>query len=256
MRRPLLLTLVALSMGLLLLPGSFTDGPRDHSEFVYARIRYHMTPDAWMVREPPWHHDYPYGDETFPTVLAEVTNVKTSRESFKIVDIDSPELFKYPFAYLSEPGYLELTDKDAANLREWLDRGGFLIADDMRTSESRGFGRRGSGPGEDDLANLRAQMRKVYPNRDFVRLELSDQIFQSFYTIRTLNMEPPYVFAGQGPVEFLGMRDPHGNIQIVVDNNNDISEYWEWLDQGERSMHEAATSLHFAVNYAIYALTH
>ncbi len=45
MRRPLLLTFVGLLASLFfLLPESFTDGPPKDSEFVYARIRYHMTP--------------------------------------------------------------------------------------------------------------------------------------------------------------------------------------------------------------------
>ena len=87
---------------------SSSDAPPQDSEFVYARIRYHLAPDAWFVREVPWHHDYPYSDETFPTVLGEVTNIKTSPTSYRIVDIDSPELFKYPFAYLCEPGFIEL----------------------------------------------------------------------------------------------------------------------------------------------------
>src|SRR5512144_1234103 len=64
-------------------PRDESDSPPKDSEFVYARIRYHMTDDA--RGEPPWHHDYPYGDETFPTVLSEATNIKTGPTSFQIV---------------------------------------------------------------------------------------------------------------------------------------------------------------------------
>jgi hypothetical protein len=255
MERRLLLAFLGLCFCVaIFLPTVMSDTPPQDSEFVYARIRYHMTPEARMVREVPWHHDYPYGDETFPTVLAEVTNIKTSPNSYRIVDIDSPELFKYPFAYLCEPGYLELNPKDALNLREWLDRGGFLLVDDLRTAEGRGFGMLGGL--EDDIAHFRLQMKKIYPDRDLVHLDLSDPIFTMFYKIESLNVEPPYVFAGQRPVEFLGLRDTHGNLQMVVDNNNDISEFWEWLDEGQRSMHDAATSFHFGINYVIYAMTH
>src|SRR5262245_51082045 len=237
MRRPLLLAFAGLFLGwILFLPKSFSDSsPRD-SEFVYARIRYHMTPNAWMLREAPWHHDYPYGDETFPTVLGEVTNVKTSPTSYQIVDIDSPKLFKYPFAYLCEPGYLQLNAKDVVNLREYLDRGGFLLIDDLRTALYSS--QTGTGP-EDDIAHFRAEMKKVYPDRDFVRLDLSDPVFNTFYKIKSLDMIPPYIFPGQRPVEFLGLRDPHGNLQLVVDNNNDISEFWVWLNEGSRSLRDA-----------------
>jgi len=205
------------------------------------------------MREVPWHHDYPYGDETFPTVFGEVANVKTGPTSYKIVDIDSPELFRYPFAYFCEVGYVDLSPKDAANLREYLDRGGFLFVDDMRTSE---FSRQtGEGP-EDDIGHFRRELKKMYPDRDIVRLDLSDPIFNVFYKIKSLDMRAPYIFPGQGPAEFWGLRDSHGNLQMVVNNNNDVSEYFEWIDQGRLSMHEAAAAFQFGINYAMYALTH
>ena len=254
MRRLLLLGAGGFLLSLVFfLPKSSSDSPIQNSEFVYARIRYHMTTDAWRVREVPWHHDYPYADETFPTVLGEVTNVKTTSTSYKIIDIDSSELFDYPFAYLCEPGYLELNEKDVVNLRSYLDRGGFLFVDDFRTAD---FSRQAGGEPEDDIANFRKQMKKVYPDRDFVPLKLSDPIFNTFYKIESLDMEPPYIFPGQHAVEFLGLRDTHGNLQMVLGNNIDISEYWEWLNEGQKSMRDAATAFHFGINYVIYAMTH
>ena len=205
------------------------------------------------MREAPWHHDYPYGDETFPTVLGEVSTVKTGPTSFKVVDIDSAELFRYPFAYLCEPGYIDLSPKDALNLREYLDRGGFLFVDDFRTSE---FSRQTGGGPEDDIGHFRRELKKMYPERDFVRLDLSDPIFRMFYTIKSLDMMAPYIFPGQGPAEFLGLRDAHGNLQMILNNNNDVSEYFEWINQGRMSMHDAATAFHFGINYALYAFTH
>jgi hypothetical protein len=254
MTRFVLLTLTGLFLTLILsLPKSLSDAPPRDSEFVYARIRYHMTADAWRVREPAWHHDYPYSDETFPTVLGEVSNVKTGPTSYQIVDIDSPDLFKYPFAYLCEPGFLELNAKDVVNLREYLDRGGFLLVDDFRTAVASHYK---GGAAEDDIANFRRQIKKMYPERDFVRLDLKDPVFSTFYKIASLDMRAPYIFPGQGPAEFLGLRDSHGNLQMVLNNNNDISEFWEWINEGRMSMHDAATSFHFGINYALYALTH
>ena len=253
MRRALVLTFVALLVSsIFFLPKSWSDPPPRDSEFVYARIRYHMTEDAWMVREAPWHHDYPYSDQTFPTVVGEVTNVKTSPSSFEIVDIDSPELFKYPFAYMSEPGFIELNPKDVVNLREYLDRGGFILVDDFRTAEFSHY--KGGGP-EDDIGHFRRQIKKMFPDRDFVRLDLSDPVFHTFYDIKSLDMTAPYIFPGQSRVEFLGLRDSHGNLQMVLNNNNDISEFWEWINEGRMSMHDATTSFHFGINDLLYAMT-
>lgn len=255
MKRPMVWVFVCLFMAMfVLLPASFSNFSPKDSEFVYARVRYHLNYMGYGVHEVPWHHDYPFSDETLPQILNEVTAVHTGPASYQIVDLDSPELFKYPFAYLCEPGYLELTPKDAANLREYLDRGGFLLVDDFRTADyspqggARGF--------EDDIAVFRTEMKKVYPDRDFVHLDLSDPIFHSFFDVKSLDMPAPYFFPGQHAVEFLGLRDPRGHLQMILDNNNDISEDWEWLDRGNKSMHEARTSLEFGINDVIYAMTH
>lgn len=254
MKKVALLGFLVLILGLgVFLSRMSSDAPIRDPEFVYARVRYHMTQDAIFVREVPWHHDYPYSDQQFPTIVAEVSNIRTSSMAFQIVDIDSPDLFKYPFAYLCEPGYLQLNDKDVVNLREYLDRGGFLLVDDMRTAEYSP--QTGFGP-EDDISHFQAEMKKVYPDRQFTRLDLSDPIFNAFYKIKSLDMISPYNFPGQRPVQFLGLRDPHGNLQMVINDNNDISEFWEWLNEGRRSLHDASTSLEFGINYLMYSMTH
>ena len=134
---------------------------------------------------------------------------------------------------------MELTAKDAANLRQYLDRGGFLFIDDFR--------------GYQALENLREQLKMVYPDRDMEPLDVRHPIFHTFYDFQDLNVPPPY---GPGPVEFLGLSDGRGNLKMIVNFNNDLSEYWEWLDKGELPLHEAATSLKLGVNYVLYAMTH
>jgi Domain of unknown function (DUF4159) len=240
MKRSLIGILILLP-GLALLPAaaSIESAPPKDAEFTYARIRYHMTPDAIFVREVPWHHDYPFGDEQFPTVVKEVSRVHTESAAYQIVDIDNPELFKYPFAYLCEPGYLELNEKDTRNFREYFERGGFVMFDDFR--------------GPRHLNNLLYQLKKVFPTRSVVPLYIEHPMFNSFYKIDSLDMRPPY---GPGPVEFLGMEDDHGRLMMVINYNNDLSEFWEWLDRGELPLKDAATSLKFGVNYVMYAMTH
>lgn len=239
MRRFLGFTISVVLTGFIFSGAASSDSPSKDTEFTYARIRYHMTRDAVFVREVPWHHDYPFGDEIFPTFVKEVTGVNTKSDSYQIVDIDSPELFDYPFAYLCEPGYLNLNEKDTKNFREYLDRGGFVLVDDFR--------------GPRHLDNLIREMKKVYPAREIVRLDISHPIFNSFYKIDSLEMAPPY---GNMPVEFLGLKDDHDRLQMVINYNNDLSEVWEWLDKGELPLSDAALSLKLGVNYLVYAFTH
>lgn len=218
---------------------SFDSDPPKDAEFTFARIRYHMGMGSMFQRELPWHHDYPYSDETFAAFVKGVTNIRTEATAYQIVDIDSPELFKYPFAYLCEPGFLDLSDRDAENLRQYFERGGFLLIDDFR--------------GQGHLNNLIYEMKKVFPNRTFTRLDLSHPIFDIFYNVESLDMAPPY---GYEPVQFFGMEDDHGRLIAVANYNNDLGEVWQWLDEGRSSMQDAAQSLKFGTNYLTYAFTH
>lgn len=59
--------------------------------------------------------------------------------------------------------------------------------DDMRTSDYSHY----TGGFEDDIGHFRMEMKKVYPDRDFVRLDLSDSVFNTFYKIESLEMRAP-----------------------------------------------------------------
>jgi len=106
------------------------------------------------------------------------------------------------------------------------------------------------------LQNLIYEMKKVFPNRDITPLTLSNTIFDSFYKIEMLDMRPPYRSPDGGGVEFLGLEDDHGRLVMVINYNNDLSEYWQWLDEGTLPLHEAAESLKFGTDYVMYAFTH
>ena len=88
-----------------------------------------------------------------------------------------PELFKYPVAYMAEPGFWTLTDEEAAAFRAYLQKGGFVIFDDF--ADSRG--------GWD---NFEQQMRRVLPDARFVDLDASHPIFHSFFEIESLRHHP------------------------------------------------------------------
>ena len=46
------------------------------------------------------------------------------------------------------------------------------------------------------------------------------------------------------------------HLQVMIDFNNDISEYWQALDVGQCSLHDAGLAVELGVNYAVYAMTH
>jgi hypothetical protein len=182
----------------------------------------------------------------FPDNLGKLTLVSTDPNAYQIVDIDSKELFKYPFIYMSEPGYLDLLPDDVKNLREYFDRGGFLLMDDFRGKPGRMY----------QFENMQQEMAKVFPDRPIEIVSANHPIFHTFFDLDPKDMVAPYENEDSGPVEFLAISDEKGRIQVMIDFNNDISEYWQALDIGQCSIHESGRAVQLGINYAIYAMTH
>ena len=238
--------LLAILVFLAVLAGrAVPDAPPKDSEFVFARVQFTEREYRMYWLEEPWHHDYPFSDTFFLSMLHEATGVHVTPDSYKIVQLASPEIFKYPFLYISEPGFMELTTKEIANLGEYMRRGGFIMADDFRTA---GYLR-----GPEELNILRYYLKRAVPERELVRLDISHPIFNSFYKIDTLKMKPPY---GDFTPEFWGLSDEHGNLQLIANYNNDLGEFWEWVDKGEMPFHPAVRSVQLGINYLIYAMSH
>jgi hypothetical protein len=76
-----------------------------------------------------WTTDAPKADVTFVAGIKRLTNLDV-RDSAFFIPLTSEEIFKYPFLYAVEVGYLQLSDEEAATLREYLLRGGFLVVDE------------------------------------------------------------------------------------------------------------------------------
>ena len=102
--------------------------------FVICRLAYRQ------VRSEPmgigWMTDYPYAEVNLTTRLSELTKTRVSRDSrgqpnFYVVRPTDPQLFNCPFLVASDVGTLGFTDPDAAALREYLLKGGFLWVDDF-----------------------------------------------------------------------------------------------------------------------------
>src|SRR5206468_3914644 len=225
------------------------DAPPKGSEFVFARVQFTEREYRMYWLEEPWHHDYPFSDTFFLSMLHEATGVHVTPDSYKIVQLASPEIFKYPFLYISEPGFMELTTKEIANLGEYIRRGGFIMADDFRTA---GYLR-----GPEELEVLRGYLKRAVPERELVRLDARHPIFHSLYNINTLDMDPPYGKETPGFVpQFWGMFDDQGNLQLIANYNNDLGEFWEWVDKGQMPFRPAVRSVQLGINYLIYAFSH
>jgi uncharacterized protein DUF4159 len=241
---------MALLLLAILAPPAISDWSEPTPEFVFARLAcsnrqsWMYWPNYWPDR-PPWKHDYPESDEFLIRLLHELTGIRVGPDSYKIVQLSSDEIFKYPFLYLSEPGFLQLNEKEIANLGEYIRRGGFVMADDFRTGAYLG--------GPEELGVLRSYLKRALPERELVRLDIHHPVFHSFWDVDTLQMTPPY---GSFMPEFWGMSDEHGRLQVIANYNNDIGDFWKYLDEGDKPLKDSTRSIRMGVDYIYYAFTH
>lgn len=215
---------------------------KGYAEYTFARVEFNLSRPGYNKEgQLAWEHDYPFSEDFFLSIVGSASGVHTNPRAYQIVSLDSPEIFRYPFLYFSEPGYMDMTKSEITNLREYFERGGFAMFDDFR-------GRA--------LANLEDQLLLVYPERKLERLELKEQVFHSFFDIASLDMPPPYFNDDSGMPSFWGMKDEKGRLILVANADNDFGEFWEDIDKGSEALHPAVQSFQFGVNYLIYAMTH
>ena len=213
--------------------------------YTYARIRY-APPEfggfgGGFRRDVKWDHDYPRSDRHFPKIIQEITSVNTRTEASNIFTLDDPELMKFPVAYLCEAGFWRPTDAEVVGMRNYLLKGGFIIFDDFAAN---------------DWENFLQQMHRVFPELHPMKLTLEDRVFDSFFRINTLDYAHPYYQGLRS--EFWGFfenNDRNGRLLAVVNYNNDISEYWEFSDEGCYPIKETNEAYKLGVNYLVYALT-
>ena len=217
--------------------------PRYDGRFTFVRLRYGPQTD-YVSQRIPWSHDYPQGERHFMKILHELTTMDPHVEETSILGFDDPEIFHYPVSYMAEPGFLTLSDEEAAGFSAYLKKGGFVIFDDF-------------SPWRGGWAPFEAAMLKVLPGARFVDLDASHPIFHSFFEIDDLGIVPQNYDEGK-PI-FRGIfedNDPTKRLLVMVNFNTDISEYWEFSDRGLRPISESNEAYKLGVNYVLYGITH
>src|SRR5215471_6338278 len=113
--------------------------PAYDGRFVFARLKFTTGPGGYYFRGlPAWAHGYSTSvqgrraEDSLVKILNSVTDMKPHLEGTAVVDVEDPALFEYPIVYATEPGFMELSDRDAATIRAYVQKGGFIIFDDFR----------------------------------------------------------------------------------------------------------------------------
>lgn len=187
-----------------------------------------------------WAHNYPSSDQNLNRFLARTTRLDVELLSYRIVELGSDEVFDYPFAYVSEPGEMELTDAEVVNLREFVQRGGFILMDDF--------------DGSWQYEQMRSQVRRAFPDRDFVPMPMEHRVFKEVFDLDDLQGMSDYVPGGS--ITYFGMFDDRGNLAILAGHNSDLANFWDWYDEPSMPLKPAADAFRLGTNAVIHAITH
>jgi hypothetical protein len=211
---------------------------RYDGRFTLVRIRYQAYGS--------WRADYPTMERNLATILRELTSLDPHVEGSNVNTFDDAELFKYPIAYLTEPGYWHPTDEEVVGLRNYLAKGGFLIVDDFHYA--------------DEWSVFEAGIRRVLPEATIDPLDVSHPVFNTFFAIESLEVPYPGRLGQMGLMgEFYGIHednDPTKPLKVVINYNMDIGDYMEWSSTNRYVMAPTNEAYKFAINYILYGLTH
>ncbi|MCB1757167.1 MAG: DUF4159 domain-containing protein [Gammaproteobacteria bacterium] len=215
-------------------------------EFSFTRLVYS---DAGFSGWPRWQADWPEAETHFLQGLERLTRIDADPEG-RLIRLNDPALFDYPWIYAVEVGSLSVTEQEAANLREYLLRGGFLMVDDFH------------GPWQ--WQTFEEAMREVFPDRPIVELSDEDEIFHVLYDLderqqipglRALRMGQTWEEGGNIP-HWRGILDDAGRVMVAINFNMDMGDAWEHADWPEYPEPYSALAYRFGVNYIVYAMTH
>jgi len=226
-------------------------------EWVLGRLMYPSSPYArfggrgdWRTGGTSWSVDYPRGDRHFTAALRRLTIMDIRSAEQPVNPDDGDDIFNWPWLYVDLPGSWDLTDAQVEKIREYLLRGGFLMADNFW--------------GEEEWAGFEAGMQRIFPDREILPVESDHQLFHTGFDLGE-RFQIPGQWATRrgamsrdgGTVPYWGaVNDDKGRAVVAIVFNSDVGDSWEFADDPSYPEHYSALGLRLGANYVLYALTH
>ena len=219
------------------------------NDFTFARLVYSST--GWGGRgRGGWATDYPKADLQFLFGLGKLADYAFPKADHLAIALDDPKLFEYPFLYAVEVGRMHLSMEEAALLREYLLRGGFLVVDDFH--------------GSYEWQNFYYQLKKVFPEYEPIPLTIDHPVFHCYFDIQEVFQVPglQYVRSGRTwerdgyEAQYMGVEDESGRLMIMINHNVDLGDAWEWAEREEYPREFAHLAFQLGMNYIVYSMTH
>jgi hypothetical protein len=235
---------------------------RESSEWVFGRLMYPAHPNArfgrysrgpardWLEGGTSWTQDYPRADRHFSQAVRRLTRVHARSVEQPVNLDDGDDVFNWPWLFAGEMGDWRLTESQAAKLRDYLLRGGFLMLDDFW--------------GTEEWDRFMESMRLVFPDRPIVEIEDADSIFHTVYDIGEKIQIPgqwgirrgtTYRNDGSTP-HWRAIYDDRNRIMVAMAFNHDVGDSWEWADDPFYPEKYSALGIRIGINFVLYSMTH
>jgi hypothetical protein len=230
-----------------------TDDPPDAEvpgEWVFARLRYRSGYGRGFRGRSSWGVDSNRADRLFSVAMRRLTRVQT-RSVEEVIDVDDGPMMDYPWLYAVEVGRWGISPEQGKRIREFLDRGGFLMVDDFH--------------GEAEWQNFMEGLRQIIPDRPVVDLADDDPVFHIISDLKDKVQVPgaQYIWSGNtserpdgAPAHWRGIYDEKGRLQVAICHNMDLGDAWQYADDPQYPEKFASLALRIGVNYVAYSMTH
>jgi len=150
-----------------------------------------------------------------------------------IVEPGSPDLFNYPFVHMTGNGRFFFTQEEAQNMRNYLLGGGFLQINDSYDMDMY----------------VRPEMKKVFPELDFVELPFNHPIYHQKYDFP--DGVPKIHEHDKKPAQGFGLIYK-GRLVCYYDFESDIGDGWEDMDVHHDSEEAHLKALKMGANIIQY----
>ena len=228
--------------------------------FQFCRVVYSQDPGGDGGN---WSVDFPRADQNLSVRLSELTKTPVGMDSEQmpkhlLINLRDPAPLSHcPFIMMTEVGSIYLDENEEANLRSYLQRGGFLWADDFW--------------GERAWRLFADEMGRVLPSGSYpiVDLPIEHPIFHSQMPLTSVPQIPSINFWGGpgGPTSERGREsatpharailDERGRVMVFITHNTDIGDAFE--REGDSRAYFLEFSVYgyaLGVNVLLYAMTH
>ncbi len=210
---------------------AFSSGQQDSSDnpsaVTVARLRYDGGGNWYWGRSAiPNLHEF----------LSENTSIAVNDIEVSVKATD-PELFRYPFLFMTGHGNVNFTEQEAAALRAYLQNGGFLFINHSYSLATA----------------VRREMKKVFPDHEFIELPFSHPVYHMLYDFPN-GLPKIHRHDGKPPQGFGIILDDR--LCVFFDYESDIGDGWEDEEVYNDPPEKRLAALRMGANLVAYALTH